>query len=260
MDQSSEFMDVADSDFLDGKELDDEDSGSDSEFEKYIAFSTAQNRLFGRKRPLHVVLGSGKFADIILWRDKQISASIMAGFTIIWLLFYKMDYTILSFICDSIILLLSMLFFWTHLSSFIDISPPKVSYFILPERLLANTALSMTHELNQILTTFGVLASGQDMKTFLLVEFSILLSLLTYLKTVTIILGSASALGNWFTAATLFYIVTMILMIVPAVYERHEDIIDILAEKALVELHYLYAELMKKFFGKSLHLEDNTLE
>ncbi|KAF1895178.1 hypothetical protein Lal_00022677 [Lupinus albus] len=245
MDQSSEFMDVADSDFLDGKELDDEDSGSDSEFEKYIAFSTAQNRLFGRKRPLHVVLGSGKFADIILWRDKQISASIMAGFTIIWLLFYKMDYTILSFICDSIILLLSMLFFWTHLSSFIDISPPKVSYFILPERLLANTALSMTHELNQILTTFGVLASGQDMKTFLLV---------------TIILGSASALGNWFTAATLFYIVTMILMIVPAVYERHEDIIDILAEKALVELHYLYAELMKKFFGKSLHLEDNTLE
>ncbi|OIW14110.1 hypothetical protein TanjilG_21250 [Lupinus angustifolius] len=245
MDQSSEFMDVADSDFLDGKELDDEDSGSDSEFEKYIAFSTAQNRLFGRKRPLHVVLGSGKFADIILWRDKQISASIMAGITIIWLLFYKMDYTLLSFICDSIILLLSMLFFWTHLSSFIDISQPKLSYFILPESLLANTALSMTHELNQILTTFGVLASGQDLKTFLLV---------------TITLGSASALGNWFTAATLFYIVTMLLMIVPAVYERHEDIVDILAEKAFVELHNLYAELMKKFFGKSLHLEDNTLE
>ncbi|CAL0334772.1 unnamed protein product [Lupinus luteus] len=245
MDQSAEFMDVADSDFLDGKELDDEDSGSDSEFEKYIAFSTAQNRLFGRKRPLHLVLGSGKFADIILWRDKQISASIMAGVTMIWLLFYKMDYTMLSFICDSIILLLSMLFFWTHLSSFIDISPPKLSYFILPERLLANTALSMTHELNQILTTFGFLASGQDLKTFLLVSIT---------------LGSASALGNCFTAATLFYIVTVILMIVPAAYERHEDIVDILAEKALVELHNLYAELMKKFFGKSLHLEDNTLE
>lgn len=60
MAQSTDFMDVADSDFLGSKELDDDSSGSDSEFEKYIAFSSAGNRLFGRKRPLRVVLGSGK--------------------------------------------------------------------------------------------------------------------------------------------------------------------------------------------------------
>lgn len=244
--QSTEFMDVADTDFLGNNEHDNDDSsGSDSEFEKYFAFSVARNRLFGRKRPLHVVLGSGKIADIILWRDKQISAFTLAGLTIIWLLFEIMDYTLLGFICDSVTLLLAMLFFWTHLSSFIDISTPKLSQFILPEGLLVNIAISMTRELNQLLVTFGAIASGQDSKKFLLVTMSLV---------------TASALGNWFTAATLFYIVSIVLMTVPAVYERHEDIVDILAEKALMEFNNLLADLMKKFFGISVHLQDNNLE
>ncbi|XP_061344894.1 reticulon-like protein B5 [Gastrolobium bilobum] len=245
MHQPTEFMDVADSDFLSNKELDDDDSEFDSEFEKYFVFSSFKNRMFGRKRPLHVVLGSGKIADILLWRDKQISASILAGVTLIWILFKNMDYTLLSFICDSLILLLAVLFLWTHLTSFINISTPKLSALILPEGLLVNAAISMTNELNQLLITFGVLASGRDLKKFLLV---------------TVTLGAVSVLGTWFTAATLFYIVSVILLIVPAVYERHEDIINIIAEKAFSELNNRYAELMKKFFRNSQPLQDSILE
>jgi hypothetical protein len=56
----AEFMDVADSDFLsNNKEFDDDDSEFETVFENYFAFSAAKNRFFGRKRPLHVVLGSG---------------------------------------------------------------------------------------------------------------------------------------------------------------------------------------------------------
>jgi hypothetical protein len=50
------------------------------------------------------------------------------------------------------------------------------------------------------------------------------------------------------------------LLTLPAIYERHRDIIDIISEKALIELRNRYAELMKKIFGKSLHLQDNNLE
>jgi hypothetical protein len=50
------------------------------------------------------------------------------------------------------------------------------------------------------------------------------------------------------------------LLTLPAVYERHQDIIDIISEKALIELRNRYAELMKKVFGKSQHLQDNNLE
>lgn len=55
-----EFMDVADSDFLGhNRELDDDDSEFETVFEKYFVFSAAKNRIFARKLPLHVVLGSG---------------------------------------------------------------------------------------------------------------------------------------------------------------------------------------------------------
>lgn len=54
--------------------------------------------------------------------------------------------------------------------------------------------------------------------------------------------------------------VSVILLIVPAIYEKHGDIIDILGEKALFELNNLYADLMKKFFGKSQHLQECFLD
>lgn len=41
------------------------------------------------------------------------------------------------------------------------------------------------------------------------------------------------------------------LLIVPVVYEKHGDIIDILAERALFDLNNLYVDLMKKIFGIS---------
>ncbi|KAL2597823.1 hypothetical protein AAZV13_11G186300 [Glycine max] len=181
MTRPTEFMDVADSDFLGNKEFDEEDSEFETDFEKYFVYSTAKNRFFGRKRPLRVILGSGLIADIILWRNRKISASVLVGVTFIWLFFKRMDCTLISFICDSLILLLAMLFLWSHLTSFIDTSPPpELSAFILPKGLLVSTAISVTRILNHLLITFGIVASGQDLKKFLLVLFSILLSLLTH--------------------------------------------------------------------------------
>ncbi|XP_058787858.1 reticulon-like protein B6 isoform X2 [Vicia villosa] len=187
-----EFMDVADSDFLGhNRELDDDDSEFETVFEKYFVFSAAKNRFFARKLPLHFVLGSGIVADIILWRKKRITASILAGVTVIWIIFKRMEYTLISFICDSLVILLAMLFLWTHLTSFIDITPPKLSALILPEGLLVNTAISMTKILNKQLITFGFLASGRDFKKFLMVTWT---------------LGVVSLLGTWFAASTIFYI------------------------------------------------------
>ncbi|CAK8566144.1 unnamed protein product [Lathyrus sativus] len=241
-----EFMDVADSDFLGhNRELDDDDSEFETVFEKYFVFSAAKNRIFAPKLPLHVVLGSGIVADIILWRNKRITASILAGVTVIWFVFKRMEYTLLSFICDSLIILLAILFLWTHLTSFIDISPPKLSALTLPEGSLVNTAISMTRKLNRQLVTFGLLASGRDFKKFLWVTWT---------------LGVVSILGNLFAASTIFYIATVTLMTLPAIYERNQEIIDIISEKALIELNNRYAELTKKIFGKSQHLQDFHLE
>ncbi|BAT88195.1 hypothetical protein VIGAN_05164100 [Vigna angularis var. angularis] len=175
-------MDVADSDFLSNKEFDDEDSEFETDLERYFVFSTAKNRFFGRKIPLRVILGSGLIADIILWRNKKISLSVLVGVTFIWLFFKRMDYTVISFICDSLILLVAMLFLRSLLTSFIRILPPlELSSFLLPKGLLVSTAISVTRILNNLLMTFGVIASGQDLKKFLLVLLSMFLTLCTQL-------------------------------------------------------------------------------
>lgn len=54
-------VDIADCDFLSdrGDELCSDDD-SDSDIDNYHFHFTCKNRLFGRQRPLHLVLGSGR--------------------------------------------------------------------------------------------------------------------------------------------------------------------------------------------------------
>ncbi|XP_025631077.1 reticulon-like protein B1 [Arachis hypogaea] len=254
--QETDFMDIADRDFLGSRDYNDDinhDSEFDSDFEHYVLLSASRRHLFGRKRPLHVILGSGKVADVILWRKKSISTSVIVGVTLLWLFYVKMDYTLLSFTCDSLILLLAMLFLWSHLTSFINISSPRSSSFILPEGLVVHTAISITHLLNQLLTTFGLLASGHDLKTFLLTDVNADLSF--YLKQHSLI---GCKYSKEFSDAGVS-LGTVMLLIVPAAYERTEDIVDILIRKAMLELNIKYAELMKKYFGYSQHLHEGCI-
>ncbi|MCD9640914.1 Reticulon-like protein B6 [Datura stramonium] len=45
------------------------------------------SRLFGKEKPIHHVFGGGKPADVFLWRNKKVSASVFGGSTAIWVLF-----------------------------------------------------------------------------------------------------------------------------------------------------------------------------
>ncbi|KAJ0105021.1 hypothetical protein Patl1_19174 [Pistacia atlantica] len=51
-----------------------------------------QLRLFGRQRSVRAILGGGKVADILLWKNKTAAASLLIGMTVIWFLFEVMEY------------------------------------------------------------------------------------------------------------------------------------------------------------------------
>ncbi|KAG0475260.1 hypothetical protein HPP92_014946 [Vanilla planifolia] len=56
-------------------------SSSDSDDGKSTLFDVKEKtKLFGRRRSVHSILGGGKYADVMLWRDKQLSGSIFAGY------------------------------------------------------------------------------------------------------------------------------------------------------------------------------------
>ncbi|MBA0709426.1 hypothetical protein Golax_024461 [Gossypium laxum] len=213
-------------------------SDSDSDHEKPASPSSVKAkiyRLFGRERPVHHVLGGGKPADVFLWRNKKISAGVLGGATAIWVLFELIEYHLLTLICHISILCLALLFLWSNAHTFIHKSPPRIPEIHLPEEPFLQVASALAIELNQGLKLLRDIASGRNLKEFLMViaAFWVL-----------------SIVGSWCNFLTLFYICFILLHTVPVLYEKYEDKVDPFAEKAAIEIKKQYAVFDAKVLSK----------
>ena len=60
-------------------------------------------------------------ADIILWRDMKVSASIIAAATAAWGLFEVAEYHFLTLVCYVAIVGVLIFFIWTNASAFFNV-------------------------------------------------------------------------------------------------------------------------------------------
>lgn len=213
-------------------------SSSDSDNEEPAAQSSVKAkiyRLFGRERPVHQVFGGGKPADVFLWRNKKISAGVLGGATAIWVLFELFEYHLLTLVCHTLILALAILFLWANARTFIKKAPPCIPEVHLPEEPFLQIASAFRIELNHAFAVLRSIASGRDLKSFLIAIAA---------------LWVLSVVGSWCNFVTLFYIALVLLHIVPVLYEKYEDKIDPLAEKAMIEIKKQYAVFDAKVLSK----------
>ncbi|CAI0470212.1 unnamed protein product, partial [Linum tenue] len=159
------------------------DSDSDSEKKKTTESPSSVKekifRLFGRERPVHHVLGGGKAADVMLWRNKKSTGIILGGATLIWVLFELVEYHLLTLVCHTLILSLALLFLWSNAHTFIHKSPPKIPEVHLPEEPVLQAAAGLAVEINQVLALLRNIALGKDLKKFLMVWIPVLNLLIT---------------------------------------------------------------------------------
>ncbi|OVA16932.1 Reticulon [Macleaya cordata] len=213
-------------------------SSSDSDNEKPSspsAVKSAMNRLFGRQKPVHKVFGGGKPADVFLWRNKKISASVLGVATAMWVLFELLEYHLLTLVCHCLILSLAILFLWSNASTFINKSPPRIPEVHLPEEPFLQIASALRIEINRAFSVLRDIASGRDLKKFLGVIAG---------------LWVLSIVGSWCNFLTLFYIVFVLLHTVPVLYEKYEDQVDSFAEKAMHEIKKQYVVFDAKVLSK----------
>lgn len=108
------------------------------------------NRLFGREKPVHHLLGGGKCrvflvtmpifchnqvalshhkwhcllkraaADVLLWRNKKISAGVLTSATAVWVLFEWLNYNFLTLMSFALILGMLAQFVWQNASGFLN--------------------------------------------------------------------------------------------------------------------------------------------
>ncbi|XP_072976381.1 reticulon-like protein B1 [Typha angustifolia] len=210
-------------------------SSSDSENERHSHNVETKRMLFGIAQPVHTLLGGGKSADIILWRNNQISGSILAGVTAVWLLFEWMEYPFLTFVCHSLIFLLAASFLWSNAASLVNKSPPEFPEVILPEDSYMQVAETIRNGINQAFANFQYVASGNDLKKLLMIIAGLLI---------------LSVISSYFTLLTFSYLVFVIAYTVPALYEKYEADVDAVADNAMAEINRHYAALDEKILQK----------
>ncbi|CAN6571289.1 unnamed protein product [Malus baccata var. baccata] len=151
------------------------------------------NRLFGRQKPVHHILGGGKSADVLLWRNKKISASVLTAATIVWVLFEWLNYHFLTLVGFALILGMLAQFLWSNFSGIINSgrSPSKVPRLVLPKDLFVNIAISIGAEINRGLAFVQDVACEGNVKQFIMVLVSLLI---------------AAMIGSWCNFLTVLYI------------------------------------------------------
>ncbi|KAJ7552020.1 hypothetical protein O6H91_06G038700 [Diphasiastrum complanatum] len=168
-------------------------------------------RALGRKKSIHQVLGGGKSADVLLWREKPTSAGLLAGATAAWFLFQVAGYTVISVLSNALLFTTVILFVWANIASLLNRPPPPIPKLELSEELVSRLASVLREELNKTLAVAYDVAIGKDFRVFF---------------KVVAVLWFFSKIGGWFSFLTLLYIGLLGAHTLPVLYERYQTEID----------------------------------
>lgn len=203
-------------------------NGSFFEDDKRNSVTFQFNKLFGRQKPVHHLLGGGKSADVLLWRNKNISASGLMGATVVWTLFEWLNYHFLTILCFGIIIFMVGQFFWKNASEIINRSPSKVPRLVLPEEVFVNIGRLVGAEVNHGFSFLQDVACAGNMKQFIMVVAS---------------LWAVAMIGSWCNFLTVLYIGFVVAHTLPAFYERYDDQVDGFVYKVMEQLQHNYRKL-----------------
>ncbi|KAL8235839.1 hypothetical protein R6Q59_016920 [Mikania micrantha] len=199
------------------------------------ALKSKSNLFSGRDQPVPQVFGGVKPADVFLWRNKKISASILGGATALWVLFELLEYHLVTLVCHILILVFAVLFLWSSVSNIMYKSPPSIPEVRIPEDPILQFTSALRIEINHSLHMLWDIGSGRDLKKFLAVVAG---------------LWVLSVVGRCCSFLTLVYTSFVVLQTVPVLYVRYKDEVDAFVEKAMMKLKNQYALFDEKVVSK----------
>ncbi|KAH7866205.1 hypothetical protein Vadar_017041 [Vaccinium darrowii] len=195
----------------------------------------SSDRLFNRQRTVHQILGGGLVADVMLWRRKSLTVWFLFVTLAVWLVFEKSGYTLLSLVSSVLLLLLVILFLWAKSAELLNRPPPPLPDLYLSEEVVNEIAGFIRSHINALLSTSKDIALGKDTRMFFRVA--------AYMCLLSVIGGFADFL-------TLGYTSLLIILTIPALYEKFEDDIDMYILMGCRELQQLYVKFDVEYFGR----------
>ncbi|KAF5450820.1 hypothetical protein F2P56_031139 [Juglans regia] len=188
--------------------------------------------VFGHGGTMHDNLGRGKVADILMWKNKKLSAAILIVLTSIWFLFEVVEYQFITFLCHILITAMTLIFVWSKVAGvLIDWRPPNIHDFSLSE----STCRFYFAKVNWFLFEFFEISTGKDLKSFFVAIAC---------------LWVLSVIGTYFSSLNLLYLVFLCMQILPVLYKKYERQVDYLATKGRQDAKSLYRKFDSKVLNK----------
>ncbi|KQK09269.1 hypothetical protein BRADI_2g47076v3 [Brachypodium distachyon] len=166
-------------------------------------------------------------ADILLWKNRNLSAGVLAGATLIWFLFDVVEYNIIPLLSQIAIFVMLVIFIWSNAAPIFDRAPPRIPEVVISEHAFRELVLTSHHKLSYAVSLLYDIACGKDLKKLLLVIASLL---------------ALSVIGDSCSLTSLLYLGFLCAHTLPALYQRYETEVDHLLARG--------GEYIKKFYEK----------
>ncbi|XVF12285.1 hypothetical protein REPUB_Repub08aG0102500 [Reevesia pubescens] len=196
---------------------------------------TPRVKLFGRERPMHAILGGGKVADVLLWRDKKVSATLLIGVTAIWFLFEVAEYNFVTLLCHISITTMLVIFIWCMSAEYFGWNRPKIPELLSSEHAFREIVSTFHRRLNQFLLKFLHIAGGNDPVHFFLVIISLYIM---------------SVIGSCFDFVNLLFIGFLCMETLPYLYIRYEREVDYHAGQMTRNVTKMYRRFDSRVLNK----------
>ncbi|AQK88217.1 seed maturation protein [Zea mays] len=181
------------------------------------------------------LLGGRKVSDVLLWRNRNLSAGILAGATLVWFLFDVAEYNVVTLLCHVALLGMVLLFVWSNAAPLLDRPPPQIPEVIVSEHAFREAARTTHYRLAHFVSVLYDVACGKDLKKFLMVIGS---------------LWILAILGDTCSFTTLLYGGLLCALTLPALYERYEAEVDHLVAKGREDLKKFYRKVDSNVLNK----------
>ncbi|KAL7587842.1 hypothetical protein Lser_V15G37136 [Lactuca serriola] len=190
-----------------------------------------QNNAKTFKRYFHSFIGNGPVADVLLWRNTRVSASLLLGTTTMWFLFEVYEYNFVSLLCNLAII--------GMLTIYVTYTMAKYTQWDLPdfeEITIQEAAFKWLYKkTNRLLLEFYYTASGEDLIRFFMTLIS---------------LWMISVIGSHFSSLNLIYLCFLCVGTLPALYQRYEKEVDYLVSKAIRDMKIVLKQFDSNVLSK----------